>query len=101
MPGQLSRQVHPNISSLNLPGGDGSPLVVVCQPADLSSNPFEQVIHKRIHDVDDFGDDTSVRMHLLQHLVDVVFLREKKNFPFQICHDQPMFSEFLKLKSWQ
>ena len=41
--GQLSRQKEPD-GSLDLPGGDGGPLVVVGQAAGLGSNPLEQVI---------------------------------------------------------
>ena len=71
MLGQLSGQQEPD-SSLDLPGGDGGPLVVVGELTGLSSsNTAEQIIHKGVHDAHGLGGDTSVRVHLLQHLVDV------------------------------
>ena len=72
--GQLSWQEEPD-SSLDLPGGDGGPLVVVGKTAGLSSNPLEQVVDKRVHDAHGLGGDTSVRVHLLQDLVDVDGIR--------------------------
>ena len=68
--GQLSWQEEPD-SSLDLPGGDGGPLVVVGKTAGLSSDPLEQVVDIRVHDAHGLGGDTSVRVHLLQYLVDV------------------------------
>ena len=70
MLGQLSGQQEPD-SSLDLPGGDGGPLVVVGELAGLSSNAAKQIVHKGVHDAHGLGGDTSVRVHLLQHLVDV------------------------------
>lgn len=70
MLGQLSGQQEPD-SSLDLPGGDGGPLVVVGELAGLSSDAAKQIIHKGVHDAHGLGGDTSVRVHLLQHLVDV------------------------------
>ena len=70
MLGELSGQKEPH-SSLNLPGGDGGPLVVVGKPASLGSNPLKQIIDKGVHDAHGLGGDTSVRVHLLQHLIDV------------------------------
>ena len=49
MLGHLTRQTQSD-SSLNLPGGDGAPLVVVGKPAGLGSNPLEQIIHEGVHD---------------------------------------------------
>ena len=43
--GQLTGEQEPD-SSLDLPGGDGGPLVVVGQAAGFSSNPLEEIIHK-------------------------------------------------------
>ena len=68
--GQLSRQEEPD-SSLDLPGGDGGPLVVVGQTGGFSSNPLKDVIDKGVHDAHGLGGDTSVRVDLFQHLVDV------------------------------
>ena len=47
--GQLTGQEEPD-SSLDLPGGDGGPLVVVGQTGSLSSDPLEDVVDKRVHD---------------------------------------------------
>ena len=85
MLGQLSRQEQPD-SSLDLPGGDGCPLVVVGQPAGFSSNPSEQVIDKRVHDAHGFGGDTGVRMDLLQHLVDVCGIGLRTTLPLLARH---------------
>ena len=85
MLGQLSRQEQPD-SSLDFPGGDGFPLVVVGQPAGFSSNPSEQVIDKRVHDAHGFGGDTGVRMDLLQHLVDVCGIGLRTTLPLLARH---------------
>jgi hypothetical protein len=68
--GQLTGQQEPD-GSLYLPGGDGEPLVVVGEPAGLGSNPLEQVVDERVHDAHGLGRHAGVRVHLLQHLVDV------------------------------
>ena len=70
MLGQFSRKEKPD-SSLDLPGGDGRPLVVVSKAAGLSGNALKDVINKGVHDAHGLGGDTSVGMDLLQHLVDV------------------------------
>ena len=70
MLGQLSGQEKPD-RCLDLPGGDGGPLVVVSQTGSLSSDPLEDIVDKRVHDAHSLGGDTGVRVHLLQHLVDV------------------------------
>ena len=43
--GQLTGKEEPH-GSLNLPGGDGGPLVVVGEAAGLGSNPLEEIIDK-------------------------------------------------------
>ncbi len=43
--GQLSGKEKPD-SSLDLPGGDGGPLVVVSQTGSLSSNTLKDVVDK-------------------------------------------------------
>ena len=43
--GQLTRKEKPH-GSLDLPGGDGGPLVVVGQAAGFGSNPLEEIIDK-------------------------------------------------------
>ena len=58
-------------SRLDLPGGDGGPLVVVGKAGGLSGDSFEDVIDERVHDAHGLGRDASVRVDLLQHLVDV------------------------------
>ena len=70
MLGQLSGEEEPD-SSLDLPGGDGGPLVVVGQAGSLSSNPLEDVVDKGVHDAHGLGGDASVGVDLLQDLVDV------------------------------
>ena len=68
--GQLSGQEEPD-SGLDLPGGDGGPLVVVGELAGLGGDPLEQVVDERVHDAHGLGGDTGVGVHLLEHLVDV------------------------------
>ena len=72
--GKLSGEEEPD-SGLDLPRGDGGPLVVVCKTAGLSSNTLKQVVDKRVHDAHGLGGDTGVRVHLLQDLVDVDGIR--------------------------
>ena len=74
MLGQLSGQQEPD-GGLDLPGGDGGPLVVVGELAGLSGDPLEQVVDERVHDAHGLGGDTGVGVHLLQHLVDVRAVR--------------------------
>ena len=70
MLGQFTREEEPD-SSLDLPGGDGGPLVVVGQTGSFSSDTFKDIVDERVHDAHSLGGDTSVGMDLLQHLVDV------------------------------
>ena len=58
-------------SRLDLPGGDGAPLVVVGKPAGLSCDPLEKVVDEGVHDAHGLGGQTGVRVHPLQQLVDV------------------------------
>ena len=58
-------------SRLDLPRGDGRPLVVVSETGSFGGDPFEDVVNEGVHDGHGFGRDTSVRVNLLQHLVDV------------------------------
>jgi len=53
------------------PVGDGVPLVVIAQLADLGGDPLEEVVDVAVHDRHGLGGDAGVRVHLLQHLVDV------------------------------
>ena len=68
--GELTREEEPD-SGLDLARGDGGPLVVVSQTGGLSGDPLEQVVDERVHDAHGLGGDTSVRVDLLQDLVDV------------------------------
>ena len=68
--GQLSGQEEPD-GGLDLPGGDGGPLVVVGELAGLSGDALEQVVDERVHDAHGLGGDTGVGVHLLEDLVDV------------------------------
>lgn len=70
MLGQLSweQQAH---SRLNLPGGDGGALVIMGQAGGFSSDAFKDVVDKGVHDTHGLGGDASVRVDLLQHLVDI------------------------------
>ena len=56
---------------LNLPRGDGRPLVVVSETGSFGSDPFEDIVNEGVHDAHGLGRDTGVRVDLLQHLVDV------------------------------
>ena len=70
MLGELSWQQQSH-SGLDLPGGDGAPLVVVGQPGRLGSDPLEDVVDEAVHDGHGLGGDASVGVDLLEHLVDV------------------------------
>ena len=45
---QLPWQKEPHCG-LDLPGGDGGPLVVVGEAASLGSNTLEEVVDERVH----------------------------------------------------
>ena len=68
--GELTREEEPD-RGLDLARGDGGPLVVVSQTGSLSSDSLKEIIDKGVHDAHGLGGDTSVRVDLLQHLVDV------------------------------
>ena len=68
--GQFTREEEPD-SSLDLSGGDGGSLVVVGQAGSFSSDTFEDIVDKGVHDGHGLAGDTGVGVHLLQHLVDV------------------------------
>ena len=68
--GQLPRQKQPD-GGLDLPGGDGRPLVVVGKLARFGGDPLKKVVDEGVHDAHGLGGDASVRVNLLQHLVDV------------------------------
>ena len=58
-------------SGLDLSGCDGASPVVVSQPAGLSCDTLKDVIHKGVHDGHGLAGYTSVRVNLLEDLVDV------------------------------
>ena len=68
--GQFTREEEPD-SSLDLPGGDGGPLVIVGQAGSFSSDTLKDIVDKRVHDAHGLGGDTSVGVDLFQDLVDV------------------------------
>ena len=74
MLGKLAREEQPN-GSLDLPGGDCGPLVVVSKTASFPSDALKDVIHERVHDRHSLGADTSIGVDLLEHLVDVDSVR--------------------------
>ena len=58
-------------SRLDLPRGDGGPLVVVGQTGSFSGDSLENVIDERVHDGHGLGGNTGIGVNLLEHLVDV------------------------------
>ena len=72
--GQLTGQEQTD-GSLDLSGGDGRALVVVRQTGGLGSDALEDVVDERVHDAHGLGRDASVRVDLLEHLVDVDAVR--------------------------
>ena len=68
--GQFTGQEKPDCG-LDLSGGDGAAPVVVGQTGGLCGDALKDVIHEGVHDRHGLGADASVRVDLLQHLVDV------------------------------
>ena len=54
MRGQLPGDQEPD-GALDIPGGDGGPLIVVCQLAGLSGYSLKQVQNKGVHDLHCLG----------------------------------------------
>ena len=71
---QLSGEEEPH-RGLDLPRGDGGPLVIVSQTGSLSGDPGEDVVDKGVHDAHGLGGDTGVGVHLLQYFVNVDGIR--------------------------
>ena len=67
---QFTGQKQPD-SSLDLARADGRLLVVVGKAGSFGGDALEDVVNERVHDAHGFAGDTSVRVNLLQHLVDV------------------------------
>ena len=68
--GQLTWQQETD-RSLDLPAGDGRSLVVVGEAGSFTGDALENVVDKAVHDAHGLGRDSSVRVNLFQHLVDV------------------------------
>ena len=68
--GQFTGEEEPD-GSLDLPGGDGGPLVVVGQAGSFSSDTLKDIVDEGVHDAHGLGGDTSVGVDLFQDLVDV------------------------------
>ena len=68
--GQFSGEEQTD-SGLDLSGGDRASPVVVSQPACLSGDMLEDVIHEGVHDGHSLAGYTSVWVNLLEDLVDV------------------------------
>ena len=68
--GELTGEEEPD-GGLDLPGGDGGPLVVVGEPGGLGGDALKDVVDERVHDGHGLGGDAGVWVDLLQHLVDV------------------------------
>ena len=58
MLGQFTGEEEPD-GGLDLPGGDGGPLVVVGETGSLGGDSLEDVIHERVHDRHGLGRDTA------------------------------------------
>jgi len=68
--GQFTGEEKPD-GGLDLPGGDGGPLVVVGETGSLGGDSLKDVIDERVHDRHGLGRDTSVGVNLLENLVNV------------------------------
>ena len=68
--GKLSRKEESD-SGLHLSGGEGGLLVVASELGCLESDAVEDVVHEGVEDGDTSLGDSGLRVHLLEHLVDV------------------------------
>ena len=68
--GQLAGEEETD-SGLDLPTGDGGALVVVGQSGSFGGDSLKDIVDEAVHDGHGLAADASVRVHLLQHLVDV------------------------------
>ena len=57
--GQFTGQQKPD-GGLDLPGGDGGPLVVVGQTGSLGGDTFEDIVDEGVHDAHGLGRDSGV-----------------------------------------
>ena len=70
MLGEFSRKNKTN-SSLNLSGRKSGFLVVTDQATSFRGDTLEDIVDERVHDRHGLSGNTSVRVNLLQHLVNV------------------------------
>ena len=68
--GQLAGKVQPH-SGLDFATGDGVLLVVVGQAGGFGGDALKDIIHEGVHDAHGLGGDAGIRVHLLEHLVNV------------------------------
>lgn len=68
--GQLTRKQQTD-GGLDFARRDRRALVVVRQPGRFGGDALEDVVHEAVHDAHRLRRDASVRVDLLQHLVDV------------------------------
>jgi hypothetical protein len=77
MLGQLTGQ-HKAHRCLDLAGRDGVALVVAGQTTSLRGDALEDVVNKGVHDDHGLLGHSGIGVHLLQHLVDVRCILEKR-----------------------
>ena len=68
--GEFTWEEEPD-GGLDFPGRDGGLGVVLGQLGGFTCDSLENVVDKRVHDEHTLGRDASVRVDLLEHLVDV------------------------------
>ena len=68
--GKLTREKQTD-SSLHLTGREGSLVVVTTKLTGLSGDLLKGIVDEGVHDGHGLLGDTGLRVHLLQHLVDV------------------------------
>ena len=72
--GQFTGEEEPD-GGLDLPGGDGGPLVVVGQAGRFGGDTFEDIVDEGVHDAHGLGGHTGIGVDLFQDLVDVDGIR--------------------------
>jgi hypothetical protein len=72
--GEFTRE-HQSHRGLDFAGRDRRLLVVAGELGGFAGNLFEDVVDERVHDGHRLGGDARVRVHLLEHLVHVNFVR--------------------------
>lgn len=70
MLGEFSREEQPD-GGLDLPGAEGPLLVVADESGGLEGDALEDVVDERVHDRHAALGNAGLRVHLLQHSVDV------------------------------